>query len=69
MGRSRVRALGDFDAYIRISGIDALAKELRSRGARIQQGPFDTEYGMRELVIEDCNDLRIAFGEELLKDR
>lgn len=69
VGRARVRALGAYDAYIRISGIDALAKELRTRGARIQEGPFDREYGMREIVIEDCNDLRIAFGEEVLSDR
>jgi predicted enzyme related to lactoylglutathione lyase len=58
----RVRSQVGYDAYIHMAGVDELAEELRARGARIIEGPEDREYGMRELVIEDCNGLILAFG-------
>jgi len=60
----RPRAEGGYDAYFQVSGIDALAAELRGRAARIVEGPEDRVYGQRELVVEDCNGLILAFGEE-----
>ena len=57
------RARGAYDAYIRIAGIDALAADLRRRGADILEGPELREYGQRELVIRDCNGLILTFGE------
>jgi catechol 2,3-dioxygenase-like lactoylglutathione lyase family enzyme len=33
------RADGAYDAYLRLSGVDALADELRERGAHILDGP------------------------------
>jgi len=48
-----------------VSGIDALAEELSTRGADIVDGPEDRVYGQRELVIRDCNGLIVAFGEEI----
>ena len=58
------RAEGAYDAYLHVAGIDALAAELRSRGAEILEGPVTREYGQIELVIRDCNGLVLAFGEE-----
>jgi catechol 2,3-dioxygenase-like lactoylglutathione lyase family enzyme len=58
------RAEGGYDAYLRVVGIDALAEELRTRGADILDGPEDRVYGQRELVIKDCNGLILAFGED-----
>jgi catechol 2,3-dioxygenase-like lactoylglutathione lyase family enzyme len=52
------------DAYLRVTGIDALAEELRSRGAEILDGPEDRTYGQRELVVTDCNGLILCFGED-----
>jgi catechol 2,3-dioxygenase-like lactoylglutathione lyase family enzyme len=52
------------DAYLRVAGIDALAEELRTRGAEILDGPEDRVYGQRELVVTDCNGLILCFGEE-----
>ena len=63
-GQPRLRAAVGYDAYIHLSGVDALATELRSRGARIVEGPVDRAYGMREIVVEDCHGLRFAFGED-----
>ena len=52
------------DVYLRVTGVDALAEELRTRGADIIDGPEDRVYGQRELVIVDCNGLILAFGED-----
>jgi catechol 2,3-dioxygenase-like lactoylglutathione lyase family enzyme len=59
----RGRAAGAYDAYLRVRGLDALAAELRARGADIVDGPEDRTYGQRELVVKDCNGLILAFGE------
>ena len=57
------RAAGAYDAYIHVTGIDALAAELSARRADILDGPTDRVYGQRELVIRDVNGLILAFGE------
>ena len=57
-------AEGAPDAYLRVIGIDALAEELRSRGADILDGPEDRVYRQRELVVTDCNGLILCFGED-----
>lgn len=57
------RAEVTYDAYIHVVGVDALAAELRGRGAEIVDGPETRVYGQRELVIRDCNGLVLAFGE------
>ena len=58
------RAAGAYDAYLRVTGLDALAAELRARGAVIVGGPEGRSYGQRELVVRDCNGLVLAFGED-----
>ncbi len=57
------RAEGAPDACLRVIGIDALAEELRTRGADILDGPEDRIYGQRELVVKDCNGLILCFGQ------
>ena len=57
------RAQDAYDVYFHVAGLDALAEQLRSRGAVILDGPEDRVYGQRELVISDCNGLLLAFGE------
>jgi len=52
------------DAYIWVGEVDVLAGELRERGARILEGPVDREYGIREIVIQDPEGFRIAFGSQ-----
>lgn len=59
----RERAPGAYDIYVRVSGVDALAKELARRGADIIDGPDDRVYDQREVVVRDCNGLILAFGE------
>jgi hypothetical protein len=57
------RADGAYDVYVRMTGVDALAAELRRRGADVIDGPVTREYGQRELVVRDVNGLVITFGE------
>lgn len=59
----RGRALGAYDVYLHVVGVDALAAELRARGADILDGPEERSYHQRELVVRDCNGFVLAFGE------
>jgi catechol 2,3-dioxygenase-like lactoylglutathione lyase family enzyme len=52
-----------FDAYVYASNVDQLAAELRAKKADIVEGPVDRIYGMRELLVRDCNGYVIAFGQ------
>jgi hypothetical protein len=51
-----------FDAYIRVIDIEALYQELSSKHATIVEGPVTRPYGMREIVVSDCNGYRLVFG-------
>ncbi len=60
----RQRATVGYDAYIHVTELTRLTDELTRRGAKIVEGPVERVYGMRELIIEDCHGLRLAFGED-----
>lgn len=53
------------DAYIWVENLDTLAYELQARGAKILEGPVSRSYGMRELIVEDDQHYRLAFGESV----
>lgn len=59
------RAEGAYDAYFDVVGVEALAEELRRRGAEILEGPEARDFGQLELVVRDCNGLVLAFGEDV----
>jgi catechol 2,3-dioxygenase-like lactoylglutathione lyase family enzyme len=63
---ARVRAPVAYDAYLHVTGVDALAVELRARGAVIREGPTDRSYHMREVIVSDLNGLVLAFGEDMV---
>jgi len=56
---------GAYDLYFNVVNVDALAEELRARGADILEGPEKRVYGQRELIVRDCNGFVLAFGEPL----
>ena len=58
------RSAGAYDAFFHITGVDALAVELQTRGAEILDGPETRVYQQRELVIRDCNGLILCFAED-----
>jgi catechol 2,3-dioxygenase-like lactoylglutathione lyase family enzyme len=63
------RAEDAYDVYFHVTGVDALAAELRRRGADILDGPEDRVYEQRELIVRDCNGLILAFGEDTRQSR
>ena len=59
----RKRAAFERDTYLYIDDVYALYADLNRHGANILEPPNLTPYGIREMVIEDLNGCRIAFGE------
>lgn len=55
---------GAYDAYFDVEGVDALADDLRARGADLLEGPANRVYGRREVVVRDCDGRILAFGED-----
>jgi len=51
------------DVYLYVDDLDDLHAELRGRGATIQAPPQVAPHGIREMVVEDLNGYRLAFGE------
>jgi catechol 2,3-dioxygenase-like lactoylglutathione lyase family enzyme len=62
--RNRARG-GIWDVCIEARGVEALADELRGRGATITRGPVVTDYGVRELEIEGPERVTLCFGEDV----
>ncbi|WP_161967182.1 VOC family protein [Fimbriiglobus ruber] len=59
----RVRATFERDVYLYVEDLDDLHAELQKRGALIIQPPHVAPHGIREMVVEDINGYRLAFGE------
>ena len=47
-----------------VTDVDALYRELKSRGARILNEPKDYPYGMRDFDINDLDGNQVCFGME-----
>lgn len=60
---SRVRQGHERDVYLYVNNLDALLADLVKRGANIFQPLRLAPYGFREVVVEDLNGFRLAFGE------
>jgi hypothetical protein len=56
--------LQDGPMNFHITGVEALAAELRMRGADILEVQRLREYHQLELVVRDCNSLVLTFGED-----
>jgi uncharacterized glyoxalase superfamily protein PhnB len=59
----RTRQPLERDVYLYVAGLDELHADLQRRGAVILQPPQVAPYGLRELVVQDLNGYRVAFGE------
>ncbi|MDJ0827018.1 MAG: VOC family protein [Rhodobacter sp.] len=51
-------------AYFHTDAVDALADELRGRGAAVE-GPRDAVYGMREITLRDPEGNLLCFGQDI----
>lgn len=54
------------DIYLYVDDLDNLHADLQRRGARILSAPAIAPHGLHELLVEDLNGYRIAFGERQL---
>lgn len=54
---------GTWDAFFWVSGVHALAEELRSRGARFVYEPTLQPYGVMEFAVRDPTGHVLGFGE------
>ena len=59
----RTRPAFERDVYVYVEGLDGLYTDLRQRGAVILQPPHIAPHGIREMVVQDLNGYRLAFGE------
>jgi predicted enzyme related to lactoylglutathione lyase len=55
---------GTWDAYIHVSGLEALFAELEASSAPITRPIEDTVYGMREFEVTDPDGNVLCFGED-----
>ena len=51
------------NAYVWTDQVDNLNEEFRAKGVRILEGPVDRQYACREIMVEDCNGLRLIFAQ------
>lgn len=62
VARDSKRKAGSSAIYVFVTDVDALHRELRSRGARIVNAPRDYPYGMRDFDVEDLDGNSLCFG-------
>jgi hypothetical protein len=54
----------ELDLYITTNTVDELFRRLKDR-MDVVEDVHDTEYGMREFIIRDCNRFWITFGQSV----
>jgi uncharacterized glyoxalase superfamily protein PhnB len=62
---NRARLGHSWDCYIYVRDVDELFEELSANSAPIIRSPESTEYGCRELEVEDPNGYVLCFGQIL----
>ena len=56
---------GTWDAFFWVTDVQSLFDELRLHGADVVYGPVvQSDYGMKELAVRDCNGYVLGFGQE-----
>lgn len=51
------------DVYVFVDDLDALHADFVKRGAKVIAPPHMAPHGIREVVVDDLNGFRLAFGE------
>jgi catechol 2,3-dioxygenase-like lactoylglutathione lyase family enzyme len=62
-GETSTKPRREVDLYVNTDEVDDLYQRLKDR-VDVVEGPHDTFYGMREVIIRDLNRFWITFGEE-----
>jgi catechol 2,3-dioxygenase-like lactoylglutathione lyase family enzyme len=56
---------GTWEFYVSVADVAAEIAALESAGTRVDKGPTDTFYGMREIEVVDPDGHRICFGQDV----
>jgi len=56
---------GVWDVYLSVSDVSAEATAIQKEGARLDKGPTDTAYAMREIEVVDPDGHRICLGQRV----
>lgn len=51
--------------YFYVEAVDALAKEFAANGARLELGPVDQPWGVREIHLRDPDGNKLRFGQHI----
>jgi hypothetical protein len=62
-GETSTKHRREVDLYVYTDGVDELYETLKDQ-VEVVEGPHETFYGMREVIIRDLNRFWITFGEE-----
>lgn len=62
-GETSTKRRREVDLYVYVDDVDDLYERLKER-VEIVEGPHNTFYGMREVIIRDLNRFWITFGQE-----
>lgn len=54
--------------YFVVPDVDAVAASFRARGVQIEQGPADTPWGTREMLVRDPDGNRLRFASDSADD-
>lgn len=60
---TRPRSPFERDVYFYVNDLDSIYSNFQLSGAKIIQPPRVAPHGIREMVVEDLNGFRLAFGE------
>jgi catechol 2,3-dioxygenase-like lactoylglutathione lyase family enzyme len=62
-GETSSKRRREVDLYVYVENVDEIYEQLKDR-VDVIEGPHDTFYGMREVIIRDLNRFWITFGQE-----
>ena len=63
-GETSTKRRREVDLYVYTDAVDELYERLKDR-IDVVEGPHNTFYGMREVIIRDLNRFWITFGQEI----
>jgi hypothetical protein len=63
-GRTTTEERRDVDLYITVSDVEEAFARVTPL-AELVEGLHDTEYGMREFIVRDCNRFWLTFGQPI----
>ena len=65
LARSKAKASDGWAAYVYVEDIDAFTDQVLAKGVTLARGPEDSFYGCREIELDDPDNNRLCFAQDL----